>query len=156
MCFSFPFSSILTDLIYWNITRRVLVSACNLRDYQLLNNYFFRRNSPQWGRTSSFTRFLGHTQRRTTFGRTPLDEWSDGRIDLQLTKNNTHASRISMPPVGLEPTITAEERPQTYVLDRAATGTGKLLFIQCRSKKRLDRFNKLADLKWLIFYELIR
>jgi hypothetical protein len=29
-----------------------------------------------------------------------------------------------MPPVGFEPTISAGERPQTYVLDRAATGTG--------------------------------
>jgi hypothetical protein len=28
-----------------------------------------------------------------------------------------------MTPVGLEPTIPASERPQIYVLDRAATGT---------------------------------
>jgi len=28
-----------------------------------------------------------------------------------------------MPPVGFEPTISARERPQTYALDRAATGT---------------------------------
>jgi hypothetical protein len=27
--------------------------------------------------------------------------------------------------VGFEPTISAGERPQTYALDRAATGTGK-------------------------------
>jgi len=26
-----------------------------------------------------------------------------------------------MPPVGFEPTISADERPQTYALDRAAT-----------------------------------
>ena len=29
-----------------------------------------------------------------------------------------------MPLVGFEPTISAGERPQTYALDRAATGTG--------------------------------
>jgi len=29
-----------------------------------------------------------------------------------------------MPPVGFEPTISAGERPKTYDLDRAATGTG--------------------------------
>jgi hypothetical protein len=29
-----------------------------------------------------------------------------------------------MPPVGFEPKIPAEERPQTHALDRAATGTG--------------------------------
>ena len=28
-----------------------------------------------------------------------------------------------MPPVGFEPTISAGERPQTYALDRVATGT---------------------------------
>ena len=31
-----------------------------------------------------------------------------------------------MPPVGFEPTISAGERPKTYALDRAATGTGCL------------------------------
>ena len=29
-----------------------------------------------------------------------------------------------MPPVGMEPTISAGERPQTYALDRVAAGTG--------------------------------
>jgi hypothetical protein len=29
-----------------------------------------------------------------------------------------------MPPVEFEPTIPASERPQTYVLDREATGIG--------------------------------
>ena len=31
-----------------------------------------------------------------------------------------------MLPVGFEPTISAGERPKTYALDRAATGTGSL------------------------------
>jgi hypothetical protein len=39
---------------------------------------------------SSFTRFLDHTQQRTTAGRTPLDEWSDRRRDLYLTTHNNH------------------------------------------------------------------
>ena len=34
----------------------------------------FWRDSPQWAMASSFTRFVDHTQRRTTVGRTPLDE----------------------------------------------------------------------------------
>jgi hypothetical protein len=29
-----------------------------------------------------------------------------------------------MPPVGFEPIISAGERPKTYALDNAATGTG--------------------------------
>ena len=48
------------------------------------------------------------------------------RRDLYLTTNNTHNRQTSMPPAGFEPTISVGERPQTYALDRAATGTGKL------------------------------
>jgi len=73
---------------------------------------------------SSFLRFLDHTQRRTTVGRSPLDEWSARRRDLYLTTHNTHNRQISMPTVGFEPTISAGERPQTYALDRVVTGTG--------------------------------
>jgi len=62
---------------------------------------------------SSFLRFLDHTKRRNTVGRTPLDEWSARRRDLYLTTHNTHNRRTSMPPVGFEPTIPARERPQT-------------------------------------------
>jgi hypothetical protein len=64
----------------------------------------------------------------TTVGRTPLDEWSVRRRDLYLTTHNTHNRQTSMPSVGFEPTISAGERPQTYALDRAATGTGKLSY----------------------------
>jgi hypothetical protein len=73
-------------------------------------------------------RFLDHTQRRTTVGRTPLDEWSACRRELYLTTHNTHNTQISLPPVGFEPMILAGERPQTYALDRAATaGTGSYM-----------------------------
>jgi len=34
-----------------------------------------------------------------------------------------------MPPVGFEPTISVGERPQTYALDRAATGSGIIITI---------------------------
>ena len=49
----------------------------------------FWRDSPQWARASSFTKFLDHIQRRTTVGRTPLDEWPAHRRDLYLTAHNT-------------------------------------------------------------------
>ena len=93
-------------------------------------DFFFLiwRNSHQWAMASSFTRFLDHTHRRTTVGRTPLDEWSARRRDLYLTKHNTHNRQISMPPVGFEPAIPTIERPQTHALDRAATGTGKMIY----------------------------
>ena len=84
---------------------------------------FLWRCGPTWAMASSFLRFLDHTQRRITVGSTPLDEWSARRRDLYLT---IHNRQTSMPPVGFEPTISAGERPQTYALDRAATGTGRL------------------------------
>ena len=54
--------------------------------------------------------FLDHTQRRSTVGRAPLDEWSARRRDLYLTTHDTHNRQISMPPVGFEPKISAGER----------------------------------------------
>jgi len=85
---------------------------------------FLWRCGPTRAMASTFLRFLDHTQRRTTVGRTPLDEWSARRRDLYLTTHNTHNRQTSMPPVGFKPMIRAGERPQTYALDRAATGTG--------------------------------
>jgi hypothetical protein len=51
-------------------------------------------NSPQWARASSFTRFLYHIQRRTTVGRTPLDEWLARRSYLYLTTHNIQQTNI--------------------------------------------------------------
>ena len=86
-----------------------------------------------------FLRFLDHTQRRSIVGRTPLDEWSARRRDLYLTTHNTHNRQTSMPPLGFEPTISASERPQTYALDRAATGTGttrQVMYVNFDSEAR--------------------
>jgi hypothetical protein len=41
--------------------------------------------------------------------------------------HNTHKRRTFMPLAGLEPANPASERPQTYVLDRAATRTGSVI-----------------------------
>ena len=60
-------------------------------DYSLVIHYFFLwRCDPTGAMASSFLRFLDHTQRRITVGRTPLDEWSARRRDLYLTTHNTH------------------------------------------------------------------
>jgi hypothetical protein len=61
--------------------------------------------------------FLDHTQRRSTVGRT-LDERSACRRDLYLTTHDTHNRQISMPPVGVETTISVSERPiYIYIYD---------------------------------------
>ena len=47
-----------------------------------------------------------------------------------------------MPLVGLEPTISEDERPHTYALDRAATGTGnqELMYLE---KQGLQNINSV-------------
>jgi len=45
-----------------------------------------------------------------------------------------------MPRVGFEPIISAEERPQTPALDRAATGIG-LLYVQHRNIHDRNLYN---------------
>jgi len=58
----------------------------------------FWRNStppPQWA-LASFTRFLHYTQRCTTLGSTPLEEWSPRRRDLYLLIHNTYNRQISI------------------------------------------------------------
>ena len=87
---------------------------------------------------SSFLRFLDHTQRHITVGRIPLDKWSARRRDLYLKTHNTHNRQTSMPPVGFEPTISASERPQTYALDRAATGTGSITPLMLQTHLNLN------------------
>jgi len=47
-------------------------------------------DSSQWARAFSVTRFLDHTQRRTTVDMNPLDEWLARSRDLCLTTRNTH------------------------------------------------------------------
>ena len=118
--------------LYWSVLVRLLMQLHQNRSIQSSSSFFlpfflssflsFFPNSPTQARASSFTRFLDHTQWRATDSRTPLDEWSARRRDLYLTSHNTHNRQTAMPPVGFEPTISAGDRPQTYALDRAATG----------------------------------
>jgi len=52
--------------------RQLEIEACLLSLFSLLVCLW--RDSSQCARNSSLTSFLDHTQRRTTLGRTPLDE----------------------------------------------------------------------------------
>jgi len=97
---------------------------------------------------SSFLRFLDQTQRRTTVSRTLLDEWLARHRDLYLTTHNTHNRQTSMPPVGFEPTISADERPQTYASDRAATGTGGITTIRCVISQKSAHLTSIKAEAW--------
>ena len=89
------------------------------------NSFFLRRCDPTPVMASSFLRFprshtTTHHSRQDSSGRMI----SSSQRPLPDNTHNTHNRQTSMPPVGFEPTISAGERPQTYALDRAATGTG--------------------------------
>jgi len=105
-------------LSFWSIIRKLTDVIFN----GLHEVCCFWRDGTRWARASSFTRFLDHTQRRTTVGRT-LGKLSAHHRDLNLISYNTHKRVTSMPPVRFELTVSAGERPQTYAFDRAATGT---------------------------------
>ena len=58
-----------------------------------------------------------------------------------------------MLPVGFEPTISAGERPQTYALDHAATGTGIQnnyisLYQRRDSKMQIKQNTKTGAMYW--------
>ena len=89
--------------------------------------FFYLTQQPNAARAASFMTFLDHTQRHTTVGKTPLDEGSARCRDLYMTTHNTHNRQTCMPSTGFEPAIPANERPQTFALDRSATGIGIIL-----------------------------
>ena len=53
-----------------------------------------------------------------------------------------------MPPARFEPTISAGERPQTYALDRDATGTGMKLYEAVTINSTLDTMSSLQTAKY--------
>ena len=97
---------------------------CNKYGRYYMDGCFFWRDSPPLGQGRLIHEDSRSHTRRTTVGRTPLDEWSARRRDLYLTTHNPHNRQTSMPPVEFEPAIATGKRPQNYALARAATGTG--------------------------------
>jgi hypothetical protein len=60
-------------------------------------SFFLWRCGPTRAMASSFMSFLDHTHRRTTVGRTPVDEWSARSRDLYLTTHNIVERHIRAP-----------------------------------------------------------
>jgi hypothetical protein len=94
--------------------------------YEMTTFFFFHGETAPSGPGPPHYQGFMITLRHTTLSRTPLDEWSAQRRDLYLTTHNTDKRQTSLPPVGFEPTIPANEWPQTYFLNHVATGIGKM------------------------------
>ena len=91
----------LTSRLYKNVLHFVCSEmGIEQRIVQVVNSLYlfvcFGCYSPQWARASSFTRFLDHTQRRTTVSSTPLDEWSARRRNLYLTTHTQHSQQTNV------------------------------------------------------------
>ena len=71
--FDFFFVADVVPLLVCLIDQRKIVHAACFH-YITCIFYFLWRCGPTRARASSFLRFLDHTQRRATFGRTPLYE----------------------------------------------------------------------------------
>ena len=84
---------------YWRAPRAYRKWLTDDVKHWILRSVFFFiwRDSPQRARASSFTRSLDHTQRRTTLGKTPLDEWLARRRDLYVTTHSIHKRHIHVP-----------------------------------------------------------
>jgi hypothetical protein len=108
----------------------------NMIDYLLFFSVALRPNA---GHSLLILEVSTTHTRCTTVGRTPLDKLSARHRDLYLTTHNTHNRQTSTPPAGFEPMISAGERPQTYALDRVATGTGMIDYLQSKISKAHGR-----------------
>ena len=95
---------------HWTVGARHRTGLANCDS--LLYFVCFGGSSSQWAMACSFTRFLDRIQRRNTVGRTSLDEWSARRKDLYQTTYDTHNRQTSIPPVRIEPIISAFERAE--------------------------------------------
>jgi hypothetical protein len=103
--------------------------------------------------------FLDHTQRRSTVGRTPLDERSARRRYLYLTTHDTHNRQISMPPVGFEPTISVGERPAAAWVFNVAFSSNKghlaIIFIYIAVNKILWDTGQTLDVRGSVHHRII-
>ena len=91
-----------------------------------------------------FTRFLDHTQRRTTVGRTPLNELSVRRRDLYLTTHNNHNRQTSMPPPR------AEDFYLPLKIRRLRPGLNPRTWVRKASTLRLDHRSRLCKIVGII------
>ena len=107
------------------VVRQNLENICYLPNVNELEYIYFQfpnKFHPPHGAAAPNGPEPHHRRFTITLDRTSLYVWSARRRDLYLTTQNTHKRQISIGPAEFEPTIPANERPQTHGLDRPATG----------------------------------
>ena len=89
---------------------------------ELKNNFFMALAAQSRAMASSFLMFFEITHNDTPQSVGLL--WTSDQPVAETSTWQHTTQQTSMPPAGFESTMSAGERPQTYALDRAATGTG--------------------------------
>ena len=126
----------------------------------LLLFFFIWRDSSQWARVYSATRFLHtttHYSRYDSSGRVI----SSSQIPLpNNTHTHNHNRQTSMHPVGFEPTISAGERPQSYALGQCFSTfvrprPGKIFFHKMRARSQKIYSQKLSNFFLSSYIKLI-
>jgi len=100
---------------------------------------------------ASLLRFLDHTRRCNTVGRTPLDEWSARHRDLYLTTHNTCNRQTSMSPGG----IWTHDLSRRAAADRVATGTGTAASLLLYNLSRWQDTNILIRFSLLCINQIL-
>jgi hypothetical protein len=105
---------------------------------------FLLCNSPQWAR-ASLPRFLDHTRRHTTLGRTRSDAWSARRRDLYLATHNTH-NRHPCPRWDSDPQFQQASGCRPTPRPRGHRDRRRSLKVYCKSCRydNIDRTARLA------------
>ena len=100
--------------------------------------FFWHKSLPVGQDLLKFVRFLDHTQRRTTVGRTPLHQWLARRKYFYLTIHNSDRHPY---PGGIR---THNLSRQAAAVGRAATRTGELNFWTSIYRNWCDRLMKIT------------
>jgi hypothetical protein len=141
----------------WRLVAKYTTGRCH-QDYLsqpgsyhvLIYFYFFgaRAPPPQWASAFSFTRFLDHTQRRATVGRTPLQERSARRRYLYLTTHNSQHTYIHVPGgirnhnLSRQPAADLRLKPRGHWDHRVVKySSTKKLILQCNYVIKINIYN---------------
>jgi len=87
-----------------------------------IGNFFFGSTVRSRPRPPHIEVSRSHSDKPQSEGLLCMSDQLDARDPPYLTTHNTHKRQTSIPPVGIEHSTPASERPQTHTLDHEATG----------------------------------
>jgi hypothetical protein len=118
------------DLFVLSVDRLDLIDLCNVSLMKVDENFILFFCCGASARYQIMASIYGASRSHSSTPHLVGLLWMSDKADAETSSDYTQQSqetKTSMPLVGFEPTISANERPQTNALDRAATGIGGTL-----------------------------